>query len=422
MVHACADERLTRELQPSNLSLRCPPRARIRLVPTVVVSAIAAFTSLATSSPAEAGGAGPVLQSDSESAPDLVRPWSQAAFDAAHTAFNRFEDILSPSNVGLLTQAWASPVGVGTLYASPIVSGGRVYIGSGDGHMFAFDARTGATVWVGQKEKLFFVDSAAARHGLVFANALYQPLRAYDAQTGAIVWTSSFSDVRASPTIVGRVLYVASFDGTLAAIDQATGAARWSVQGGCCVYDQAPVVDGGKVFQMRTDHTLTAYDAMDGTQLWSVPAFSVGTVAAWHGKVFFNDYPNIVALDEATGAQVWAAPVLTAATGGAPAVADGMVFVTQSQLLALDAATGAVVWTAPASSGWGPVVANGVVYASSLSGEWDAFDEHDGSLLWSVTVGSGCGGSCANATPVVADGTLYLAGPDQYLRAFTLPQ
>jgi len=392
-------------------------------VPAIIARAIALVALLAFcgatpagSDNAKLGLANPHRRSVSPS------PWRQAGFDAAHTAYNRLEHILSPSNVGLLTQAWASPVGVGTLYASPIMAGGRVYIGSGDGRMYAFDAATGATLWIGEQQPLFFVDSAAEGDGLVFASAVYQPLLAYDAQTGAIVWTSSsVSDVRASPTFAHHVLYVASFEGALNALDAATGVPIWSTPGQCCVYDRAPVVDGGRVFQMRTDGTLTAYDSKDGTQLWSKPAFSVGTIAASHGTLFYNDYPNVVALDEATGAQLWAAHVVTSATTGAPAVANGLVFVTQAQLIALNAATGAVVWTAQANSDWGPAVANGVVYASSLSGEWDAFDERNGSLLWSVTVGTGgCSGACTNAVPVVANGVLYLAGPDQYLRAFTI--
>ena len=286
--------------------------------------------------------------------------------------------------------------------------------------MYALDAATGATLWIGEQQPLFFVDSAAGGEGLVFASSLYQPFVAYDAETGAIVWRSSLSTVRASPTFADGVLYVASFEGTLNALDAATGVPIWSTPEECCVYDQAPVVDGGRVFQMRTDHTLTAYDAKDGTQLWSKPAFSVGTIAASRGTLFYNEFPNVVALDEATGAQLWATPVVVGATTGAPAVANGRVFVTHANLIALNAATGAVVWTAPASSTWGPSVANGVVYASSLNGEWDAFDERNGSLLWSVTVGSGCGGTCANAVPVVANGVLYLAGPDQYLRAFAV--
>ena len=389
-------------------------------VPAISARAIAVVALLALCEATPAGSDNAQL-APSNAHRKSVSPWRQAGFDAAHTAHNRLEQFLSPSNVGHLTQAWASPVGAGTLYASPTVCAGRVCIGSGDGRMYAFDAATGATLWIGEQQPLFFVDSAAGGEGLVFASALYQALVAYDAETGSIVWTSpAVSDVRASPTLARGVLYVASFDGTLNALDAATGVPIWSAPGPCCVYDQAPVVASGRVFQIRTDHTLTAYDARDGTQLWSKAAFAVGTVAASHGTLFYNDYPNVVALDEATGAQLWATPVVTASTTGAPAVADGLVFVTQSNLVALNAATGAVVWTAPATSGWGPVVANGVVYASSLNGEWDAFDERNGALLWSVTVGSGCGGSCANAVPVVANGVLYLAGPDQFLRAFTV--
>lgn len=365
-----------------------------------------------------------VLRPENSAGAGRSASWPQAAFDPAHRAFNRVETILSAANVGGLTQAWASPVGAGFLYASPVVSGDKVFIGSsGDNHMYAFDAATGATLWVGPAQSLFFVDSAAVGHGLVFANALYSTLLAYDAETGAIAWTSNLTDVRASPTLSNRTLYIASLDGTLSALDAVTGKTKWKTADDCCVYDQAPVVDGDRVFQMRTNDTLTAYDANNGTQLWSKSEFSVGTQAAAYGLLFFNHYPNVVALDQATGEEVWTAPGLAGSMPSAPAVANGLVFVSAANLVALDAATGAVVWSAPKpSGGWGPVVANGVVYASSLSGEWDAFDERDGSLLWSVTVGSGCGGNCTNAVPVVANGTLYLAGPDQYLRAFRLSE
>jgi outer membrane protein assembly factor BamB len=387
------------------------------LVPTIIVAVLAlpalSGPTFARSDSAEVASANAERTSRS--------PWRQAGFDAAHTAYNRFEQILSPSNVGDLTQVWRSPVGAISLYSSPIAGGGHVYIGSGDGRMYAFDAATGATLWIGEPQPGLFVDSAAAGEGLVFASAAYQPLLAYDAQTGAIVWRSSVaSEVRASPTFAEGVLYVASFDGTLNALDAATGALIWSAPGSCCVYDQAPVVDGGRVFQMRTDDTLTAYDANDGTQLWSKSASAAGTMAASQGMLFYNDYPNVVAVDQATGAQLWARPVLTFSITGAPAVADGLVFVTQARLVALNAVTGAIVWTAPATSGWGPTVANGVVYTSSLNGKWAAFDASDGSMLWSVTIYAGCEGECANAVPVVANGRLYLAGPDQYLRAFSV--
>jgi len=352
-----------------------------------------------------------------ESASLTTAGWPQASFDSAHSGFNRFETVLTRSKVRHLTQLWSAPVS-GGIHASPVISNGKVFIGSGDGHMYAFDAATGATLWIGEVQKLFFAGSAAASHGLVFASSLGGALVAYHADTGEIAWTSNLTEVAASPTLKNRILYVASFDGTLTALDAETGGSIWSAEGNGGVASQSPVLDGGRVFQMRDDHTLTAYNAQTGEQLWSIEAFSVGTLAAAYGMLFYSYYPDVVALDQATGAQLWTAPVATAARTVVPAVANGLVFVTHSQLWALDAWTGAVVWSAPVTSAVGPTVANGVVYASSLNGEWDAFDERDGTLLWSVTFGSGCSGTCTVTLPVIANGTLYLAGPDQYLRAF----
>ena len=58
-----------------------------------------------------------------------------------------------------------------------------------------------------------------------------------------------------------------------------------------------------------------------------------------------------------------------------------MLFVPQvSGMKAFDLETGTLVWTAPTTFGWtwGPAVANGVVYASNLNGEWIALDARDG--------------------------------------------
>jgi len=398
-----------------HLRLVAAAKAGVRF-PAFLLLAIA---PVATSAIA-AGNAQNITGSNSSARPTANADWHQASFDWAHSGFNRFETILNRSNVMYLTQLWAAPVS-GGIYASPVVSEGKVFIGSGDGHMLAFDAATGATLWIGEAQNLHFSGSAAARHGLVFASAISQPLFAYNADTGEMIWRSNLSAVDASPTLKNRILYVAGLDATLSALDAETGIPTWSAEGNGLVANQSPVVDGGRVFQMRDDHTLTAYDALNGEQLWTTEAFSVGTMAAAYGMLFFSWYPNVVALDQATGAQVWTAPVATSASAAAPAVADGLVFVTHSQLWALDAWTGAVVWSVPATSALGPTVANGVVYASSLDGEWDAFDERDGSLLWSITIGSGCSGTCTLALPVVANGTLYLAGPDTYLRAFSLP-
>src|SRR5262249_6261267 len=175
------------------------------------------------------------LGSNLSTSPAATENWVQADFDAAHSGFNRLETQINRGNVGNLTQLWASPVGTGALEASPVVWNGKVYIGSGDGRMYTFDAATGATLWVGTQQNLFFVDSAAVGHGLVFASSVYSTFLAYDAQTGEIAWTSPLTDVRASPTVRGGTLYVGSFDGRLAALDAKTGTPIWFARGNCCI-------------------------------------------------------------------------------------------------------------------------------------------------------------------------------------------
>src|SRR5207247_9977557 len=130
-----------------------------------------------------------------------------------------------------------------TLYASPVVSEGKVFIGSGV-NMYALDAATGATLWVGPAQGLGFYASAAVGHGLVFASSEGSTLLAYDAETGAIAWTSNLTPLFASPTLSNRTLYVASYDGTLTALDAKTGTPKWSAAGACCVEGLAPVVVG----------------------------------------------------------------------------------------------------------------------------------------------------------------------------------
>jgi outer membrane protein assembly factor BamB len=124
------------------------------------------------------------------------------------------------------TVVWASQVGDWPeLSASPVISGGKVYIVSGgfdSSRMYAFDALTGATVWVGEEEGLEDLNSAAVGHGLVFASM--DGIVAYDDDTGEVVWHALDGQyVRASQTLKGNVLYVATFEGQLYALDAGTG-------------------------------------------------------------------------------------------------------------------------------------------------------------------------------------------------------
>ena len=158
-------------------------RIGVPIIPLFVLSLLALSLVAVADAPNTLG-------SDDSTAPTRAGDWAQEGFDSGHTSFNRFETELGPENVGNLVELWESPVG--PFFCGPVVRDGKVYIGSGDGSMYALDAATGAPLWVGESQGLLFSATAAVGRGLVFATAFNSPFLAYDAETGEIAWNSGF--------------------------------------------------------------------------------------------------------------------------------------------------------------------------------------------------------------------------------------
>lgn len=136
------------------------------------------------------------------------------------------------------------------------------------------------------------------------------PLQPVAAQiAGRLVWQARVEPLRYSPAVAvaGGQFVVAGGDGTVVALDAATGAERWRGQAGAAlsagvgsdgqraavvtrgnelvVLDQgrplwkvqlrsrtttAPLVAGERVFVMGVDRAVHAYDALDGRWLWAL--------------------------------------------------------------------------------------------------------------------------------------------------------
>jgi PQQ-dependent dehydrogenase (methanol/ethanol family) len=131
-----------------------------------------------------------------------------------------------------------------------------------------------------------------------------------------------------------------------------------------------PIVVDGVIYISGSLDRVYAVDAASGKMRWRVdPQVSLAAmrnswaartnrgVAVWEGKVFVGTGDcRMIALDAATGEQLWQSPVCvdTTRTGvtGAPQVADGMVFVgyngsdsgVRGSVVAFDANTGEFAW------------------------------------------------------------------------------
>lgn len=127
---------------------------------------------------------------------------------------------ITPANVSRLRPEWAFSTGgqLGGLEATPLIHDGVLYISADYARVFAVDARTGTTKWSYESKyddaleaKLCCgpVNRGLAIFGdLVYVATLDAKLVALDKDTGAVVWEKVFGDWRASYVSTGAPLVV----------------------------------------------------------------------------------------------------------------------------------------------------------------------------------------------------------------------
>jgi outer membrane protein assembly factor BamB len=253
--------------------------------------------------------------------------------------------------------------------------------------------------------------------------------------SGASAWRTRAVDkaskrnVRPSvpPLVYGGRIYVYDTSGTVSSLGQGGGKA-WSV-------DLAPegersraggggiAASGNAIFAATGFGQLVALDAGTGAQLWSfdlsAPAHSAPTAA--NGKVFVVSATNVLhAVNQADGTEAWqytgipeTAGVLSAAS---PAVSGGTVVVPYSsgEVISFDIESGQPNWADAvlrstrtlAISGLSdvaasPVIYDGIVYATGVSGRTIAVRLSDGERLWEQNLGSA-------STPAVSGDAIFV--------------
>ncbi len=187
----------------------------------------------------------------------------------------------------------------------------------------------------------------------------------------------------------------------------------------------APVVAGGRVFTMDAGSTVSAVST-GGALLWQADlaagfdrggGSSGGGLAAEGGRLYVTtSYGEVVALDAGSGAVIWRQRVDSPAIG-APAVADGVVYVSgrDGSAWAIEAANGKVQWQvfgAPAKAGYlgsaAPTVADrSVIFPSNAGDLMAVLRIGGGTKIWSASLaGKRLGRAYASVFDVTGDAAL----------------
>ena len=151
-----------------------------------------------------------------------------------------------------------------------------------------------------------------------------------DAATGAIVWERKLNaptGAVSSPIVAGGSVYVLTDDGTMLALDAATGGLRWRVDGLGNVTSGTSALADGIIYVPSREGRLWAIDAETGTILWTsdVADELTSSVSVANGVVYVGSRAGTAyAFDSTTGEVLW-----TTTAGGAtstPIVVDGRVY------------------------------------------------------------------------------------------------
>ncbi|HEY1918223.1 MAG TPA: PQQ-binding-like beta-propeller repeat protein [Streptosporangiaceae bacterium] len=391
-------------------------RFTVRLATSTTAFITAAALALA---PVTAGSAAP-----RPAPPTGTANWPQFHFNAAHTGYNPAETTIGPSNVSSLKLLWARYDGQGSSFSSVSVDSGRVLLGTlGDSVLRAWGAVRGGLQWSAQASN-GLESTAAVGGGRAFVESDGGTLYAFNTKTGALLWSQSTGGAATSPTLVNGVVYAAGYF-TMNAFDASTGAPLWST-GLPGLVRSVPAVADGKVFvsdesNSNKDATLVALDASTGATLWRGNIHDQGfaqlaSPVVGGGKVYLCTSAGLYAFGAAAGFHYWFTPE-GCDDNTTPALAQGVLYTdANSQTWAFSASTGALLWSAGSGGGDGPpAVANGVLYVTTAAGTIQAYDVATHALLWtSQHTGSGESG------PAVVNGAVYVGG-NNGVYAFGLP-
>jgi outer membrane protein assembly factor BamB len=251
-------------------------------------------------------------------------------------------------------------------------------------------------------------------HVLVSSAGTDNGLYSLDATTGRENWAAPLTADNhwvASPLVVGDTVYAANNNGRLYAAELATGFVKWSLALDGSLWS-APTTNGKLIFVASLDHTLYAVDPESKRMAWQTDlggsAPGSATVSSDGMTVFVGSFgKKVFALDAASGATRWTAEVQDW-IWGAPVQAGDTVFAADisGRLYSLGAAHGKNAW--PSLSPDGAVTASPVALADGVlvateSGSLYAFD-NNGTKLWDINLGGQI-----FTTPVVAGDKILVA-------------
>ena len=228
--------------------------------------------------------------------PSLTDPatgprWNGWGVNVTNTRFQPQDQArLSAADVPKLKLKWAFGIpNVTQARSQPAIAGGRLYMASDSGIVYALDPKTGCTYWTFKAQANIRAAISVDKRAVYFADTKADAY-AIDRATGAQIWVRKvdehpFAKSTGAPTLYEGRLYV-----TAAGVGEETSATRPDYE--CCTFRGS----------------VTALDASTGEVVWK--AYTIPEAPKRRGKTATGTQ-----LWGPSGAGVWSAPTIDAKRG-----------------------------------------------------------------------------------------------------------
>ncbi|MEJ7900843.1 MAG: PQQ-binding-like beta-propeller repeat protein, partial [Thermomicrobiales bacterium] len=356
-------------------------------------------------------------------APDEATPTTEASPDVPMYRGNpaRTGQMPGPGPEGTPVELWRAEV-EGEIHSAPAVVDGVLYVGAGDGGVYALDTATGETHWIFTGSSP--VSSSPAVHNdVVYIGSGDGTLYALNATDGTVVWTFPGAAANAAVTILNGVVYTGSSEGYLYALQATTGEEYWRAPLNEAA-SRSPAISGGVVYMGSVDGVLHTFNAITGEPGWAlqleggVLATTVISGGVVYQNTFEGDVNHAYALDAATSEELWRFDSPSGQDFGflPPAVGNGLVYLPSNDhhVYAVDVATGKLAWQFETGDqvSAAPALVGDTLYVGGRDQNVYALDAETGAELWRITLQGEI-----DFGPVVVGGAAYAGTTFGYLYA-----
>lgn len=146
------------------------------------------------------------------------------------------------------------------IVANPKVSGATIYVVTYQGNLSAINAQTGRVLW---QTPMSSYSGLAVSSSAIFLTDAKGCVYAFNRNTGKQIWKQNYLQYRklTAPAIMGNSIVIADAEGVIHWLSQSTGETVSRVEAGNSPIKSAPLVSGNTVYVLSSNGLVSAYRA-----------------------------------------------------------------------------------------------------------------------------------------------------------------